>query len=281
MSDVYGKRRHSPGIDPDVVTRSIATFNENYDTLVEYITSGYPVNARNSQGDTALIVASKYNHLRIVKFLLANDADPNARNRENKTALFYASKLGHDEIARQVLSYNVTQTINLPEQEPPLVARLKNEVVRADNRMFEAVKLLLENGSAVGKALMIAIDLRVDTHVINLIIPYTRDHINDRDANGNTALTLAVINTNVEAVKSLLLNGADPNIGVIQIHMGTVSVLRYVTLSRVFDDDDYDTMRIMIQDAINKREAIGRLRNVFPTMVLSEILQLYLEDLYK
>ncbi len=52
---------------------------------------------------TALIKASSYDQVDVVKKLLAAGADPNQRIYGDKTALFYAAKKGHYNTAKYLL----------------------------------------------------------------------------------------------------------------------------------------------------------------------------------
>lgn len=54
------------------------------------IAAGADVNAVNRDGDTALILASRNGHARVVHILLRSGALPGIENRWGKTALHYA-----------------------------------------------------------------------------------------------------------------------------------------------------------------------------------------------
>ena len=53
-----------------------------------------------ADGDTALIIAARCNHLETVKLLLKRKADPRVQNELGCTALHAAARNGHLEVAR-------------------------------------------------------------------------------------------------------------------------------------------------------------------------------------
>lgn len=55
------------------------------------------VNAKNNDGETALITASKLNDYKTVKRLIDAGADVNAKNNDGETALIAATKIGDDK----------------------------------------------------------------------------------------------------------------------------------------------------------------------------------------
>jgi uncharacterized protein len=64
---------------------------------------GPRVNARASNGATALIVASYNGHLEVVQALLAKEADVNAERNDGRTALDAATAGGHAEVRALLL----------------------------------------------------------------------------------------------------------------------------------------------------------------------------------
>jgi ankyrin repeat protein len=61
---------------------------------------GADVNAKDQDGDTALIRASGEGHIDVVKLLLEQGADVNAKNNAGATALIWAFMQGHTEVAK-------------------------------------------------------------------------------------------------------------------------------------------------------------------------------------
>ena len=78
---------------------TFATHHRNYNVVKYLIENGYSnVDARDNNGDTALIVASKYNHVEVVELLLSFNADKDLVNGEGKTAYDYARELEYGEL---------------------------------------------------------------------------------------------------------------------------------------------------------------------------------------
>jgi ankyrin repeat protein len=65
---------------------------------------GAEVNARDSEGETALMAASAGGHRDIVQKLLSKGAQVNAKSKPGVTALMYASLSGHREVVQLLLS---------------------------------------------------------------------------------------------------------------------------------------------------------------------------------
>ena len=75
----------------------------NIKQVKDLISTGIDVNILNEDGDTALIIASKNDHLEIVKVLIAAGADANIKSRHG-TALTIVSKIGHLEIIKTLIT---------------------------------------------------------------------------------------------------------------------------------------------------------------------------------
>ena len=71
-----------------------AVTNGNIKLVNELIQAGANVNAKNSNGVTALMAASQDGHLDCIDILLSNGADVNAKDNRGRTALMFASFSG-------------------------------------------------------------------------------------------------------------------------------------------------------------------------------------------
>tara|TARA_B100000900_G_C20474912_1_gene672971 strand:- start:205 stop:1074 length:870 start_codon:yes stop_codon:yes gene_type:complete len=67
------------------------------------VAAGADVNARDKNGDTALLLASMNGHTETAQALVAAGADKNARNKHGDTGLILASGKGHTETARALI----------------------------------------------------------------------------------------------------------------------------------------------------------------------------------
>ncbi len=63
------------------------------------------VDARNSKGETALILAAAGGHMDVVQLLKNAKADPFAIGQDNLTARGRAEKAGHDRVASALKAY--------------------------------------------------------------------------------------------------------------------------------------------------------------------------------
>lgn len=57
------------------------------DSLAAYLDAGIPINMRNSNGDTFVMLAAYYNHLELVDLLLSRGADINILNDKGQSPL--------------------------------------------------------------------------------------------------------------------------------------------------------------------------------------------------
>ena len=92
-------------------TPLIAASTKNAEIVKLLIDEGADVNIKNSQGQTALMMAAFWhtNNIDIVKMLLDNGADVNAKDNQDKTALDYAKKEKHTKIANLLKQYGGKQ----------------------------------------------------------------------------------------------------------------------------------------------------------------------------
>ena len=136
---------------------------------------GVNVNAKNSDGVTALYLAAQNGRADIVKLLLEYGADVNATTNYGVTALHFAAQNGRADIVKLLLEYgaDVNATTNYGVTALHLAAQ---------NGHAETAQLLLENGA---------------------------DVLHAEDNYGVTALHLAAQNGHAETAQLLLENGAD------------------------------------------------------------------------
>ena len=71
----------------------------NLPEVKRLLAAGAEVNAKDLEGQTALIWASKQGHLEVVRTLLATRADVNPKGKDGWTALMGATKNGHRDVA--------------------------------------------------------------------------------------------------------------------------------------------------------------------------------------
>lgn len=79
--------------------------------VIEFLLKrGVDVNARNEQGETALIIAAWYGRDELVEILLKKGADPNVKTRKGLSALKVASANGHAGIVKKLLGCGAKPT---------------------------------------------------------------------------------------------------------------------------------------------------------------------------
>lgn len=139
--------------------------------------NGTDLNARDNEGDSALMWAVRCGKKEIAQLLLNAGADVNARNDNGYTVLMEVAGLGKEEIARQLI--NAGADVN---------ARFYNGTT----------------------ALMRAV-LRGRKEIAQLLVD-AGAHVNARNNDGKIALTFAIAFNYLPLVELLLENGADSRI---------------------------------------------------------------------
>ena len=135
----------------------------------------------------SLMNASINGNLAVVKYLIEIGVDVNSETYDSFTPLIYASLHGHLEVVKYLIEQGADITIR--EQEDSRDAF----IMASSQGHDEIVKYLVANGAEIK-------NVQVD------------DDINSTDEEGNTVLMYAVQEGNVEAVKTLLSNGADHSV---------------------------------------------------------------------
>jgi ankyrin repeat protein len=183
-------------------------------------------------GNTALMYAVELGMLEIVQALLepreGNDTGINARNSEGETALYKAVVGNNIPIVNALLGAGAN--VSNPTEPLVLVAVtvLKSvELVRILLDHGAQRSMTLEDGNT---ALMYAVELEMLEIIQALLEPREGNDtgINLQNAKGETALFIAMYKNNSDIVDLLLLNGADVNI----VSLGGTTVLGYAALRK-------------------------------------------------
>ena len=98
------------------------------------------INAKDGNGDTALILAVAGRDEMWTPYLLQNGADPNAANRAGDTALIAAARIGYTEAASWLLSKGAKVDQDNRSGETALI-------IAVQQRFTPMVKLLLAKGA--------------------------------------------------------------------------------------------------------------------------------------
>lgn len=182
------------------------------------IENGTAVNARDAEGNTALIVAALYARPECLDLLLKKGADANAANRAGTTALI-----------RAATSYDKARLLLDAGAKAHAQTALGNTSLMLAARRYgnsRTVKLLLERGADVGErnkfgvGPMLAGAASGDLETVRLLLDRGADpndfpELRHRDAplasGSRTPLMWAAYHNDVPMVRLLLDRGADPN----------------------------------------------------------------------
>ena len=164
------------------------------------------INARNTDGETALYRAVQYGHTDVIKSLLAGGADPNIPNKQGRLPIDNAANFSNGVIAKLLLDFKADP--NTPNK--PLMTA-------AAYGYAAAALALLEGGAKPDDHLD---DYRTALHcaansnkpdVMKALLDKGAD-INARTSLGATPLHWAVENNSVLAIEFLLARGASTTI---------------------------------------------------------------------
>lgn len=173
------------------------------------IEKGADVNAKDSNGSTALIMAAEKGHKEVIALLIEQGADVNVRGKYGWPALFVAARKDHKEVIALLIEKGAD--INVRDDDGWTALLLA-----AANNCSEAVAFLIEQGADVNacvtnyklNALMYFLH---NKKIMTLLIEKGTD-INAQDNKGNTALIQAVQAGHRQAVAFLVSKGADVDV---------------------------------------------------------------------
>ena len=200
-----------------------------------YAEEGADLNAQEpATGAAALSIAALFDQTEAVQELLELGADPNARNRDGATAFHWAALLGRAESARLLLDAGADpdlrnhegssgrETLEADQGTTQFIAALIGVLVDWEKTSAgrRRIAALLDSDAAVplvkDSAPVVKADLWTAARKGNLgaIRAYAEagGDLNAQEAaSGSTALTIAALLDQTEAVRELLELGADPN----------------------------------------------------------------------
>lgn len=221
--------------DLGVTPLSLACTNGEAGMVSRLLNAGADPNAAQITGETVLMTCAHQADARAVNALLAAGAKPNAEERlQRQTALMWAVAGGRPDAVKLLLGYGANvnaRTISQTELVRDMTARPRRGgpvpsiphltggftplLFAARHGELESAKLMLTAGADVN-------DKAADG-LSALVIAAQSNHgklgalLLDQGANPNaadggyTALHAAILRSNLELVKSLLAHGADPN----------------------------------------------------------------------
>lgn len=182
------------------------------------------INEPSSYGVTPLIAAAAAGQAEAIQYLLKHGADATAKDNLGKTALIYASNFDASKAVADLVALDQT-SINLPDNSgnTPLI-------YSAQKGLIDNVKVLLNAGANVnyrnpntGLSALAAAAADGDVALIKLLVKNGKADINLPDAAGRTPIFYAVEKNKPEALRTLLMLGADPNT---KDNNGTTALMR-------------------------------------------------------
>jgi ankyrin repeat protein len=166
-------------------------------------------------GNTPLLLATMNNDLETVKFLLRRGANIEAQNHSHETPLQVAVQNGNEQIAAMLLMLNANNERWSDGVETPL-----RYALRCGHEKL--AKLLLQKNASpklqdtrwTENLLHLAVTSGLKDIVELLLQPLLRKKLNleSKDANGETALILAMNSSNEAMIYSLIAEGADTHV---------------------------------------------------------------------
>jgi len=189
---------------PEIYTAS-EQGNEN--KVKNLLDSGADVNAKNEQGETALMVALFEEHDKIVVMLLAYGADVNVKNNDGNTAITFASQK-YMEIMLDKIDWN--------ENRNNLFFMVSEQIQDDSVDDTDFLRMILDSGANVdtldengNSVLFYASELGL-ANTVKILLDSGAD-VNKKNNSGETALQVAVAYNKPEIVTILLRNRADMN----------------------------------------------------------------------
>ena len=179
-----------------------AALNDDVSLALRLMETGTPVDVRDRNGRTPLMVAAAFGNRAVAEALLAGRADPRARDRlYGDTALHFAALSGRVAVAKLLLSRGVSVNAGANMGETPLhYAALYNH--------RKMITLLIDSGADIDAADGMALTpLQYASRRGRLL---ARDLLRELGARPDTLLD-AVNAGDLIRVRELLRDGVDPN----------------------------------------------------------------------
>ncbi|TGK28210.1 ankyrin repeat domain-containing protein [Leptospira gomenensis] len=193
---------------------SWAVKNTDREAVELLLEAGADPNETNSRGETPLLTCLDLGNEELIRIFLEAGADCSRRDYSGNTALTKAVSTGNVEIVEWVYE-NPTSTPDLEERNgegytPFLLAVDLGHLSIVEYFLNREADFLKKNSE--GRTVLHLTSLHNDFEILDLFLEKeeTKSILENRDADGNTALLLASSHDSVECLERLLKIGADP-----------------------------------------------------------------------
>ena len=196
------------------------------------------IDMADANGDTALIISTKYSHINNIRYILANGADPDKANNLGIAPIHIAAALGRADIVDALLTKKASLAIE-------------------DNNGNTAFDYAFENGNSIIYSMLTKGDFDVNKHL----------------SNGSTFLIMAIKYNNQEKMKHLLAAGADIELkdknGYTPLMLAAYNGRSYMVDALiglgadVSVRDDYGRTAADLADLANNRDIFTRLMSIY------------------
>ncbi|KAI2499332.1 serine/threonine kinase [Fragilaria crotonensis] len=164
------------------------------------------VNGKDEYGYTALIRASMFSHVEVVRFLLDHDGvDVNTKDDFGVAALIAGSRKGHLEVVRALLKHDgVDVNIKNDHGATALIIAIEKGHVEVVRALLNHVRVDVNTKNNNGDAALHLASLSGRVELVHALMNHRRVEVNVKNNHGATALTLASEMGHVEVVRALL-----------------------------------------------------------------------------
>ena len=181
---------------------------KSFDEIKSLLKKGADINAKNKDGETALMKMAKWGELELVKYLVENGADVHQKDKYDETALMKVARWGELELVKCLVENgaDVHQKDNWGETVLVKAARWGH---------IEVVKFLAEHGADLdakdesGRTVLMEVAEKGHLEVVKYLAEKGADMNAKDEWYGETALMKAARDGNLDMVKYLAESGAD------------------------------------------------------------------------
>ena len=215
LQGMYTDRVNENGLTPlhlAIKEAPLRPRGTNYLIIVEkLIASGAYVDAKSSQGETALYLAVRLGKLEIAEVLIENGAGFYARGTDGETILNLAVRRGYLGVVKAFIDHGIDVNVRPFAIEPALnVAARLNHAEIAEALLSAGADLNVESrDSRIPTAIQVAASYR-NLEVLKTLLAAGAD-VNSRSPSGQSLLHLASQKGNLPMAKVLVAAGADVN----------------------------------------------------------------------